>query len=71
MTQILFSQYAIDTVSKMNNSARLRLTIQYKIYYIMVAVKTAKYGQSRRYGNIGIVNQTLYLYTYYVHINIY
>lgn len=41
---------------------------RYIMYYIMFAVKTAKYGQSRRYGNIGNVNQTLYLYTYYVHI---
>lgn len=38
------------------------------IYYIiLIAAKTAKYGQSRRYENIGNVNQTLYLYTYYVH----
>lgn len=66
----MFLRYSIDTVLKMDSIVRLRLTqrTQYIMYYIMIAVKTAKYGQSRRYGNIGNVNQTLYLYTYYVHI---
>lgn len=50
-------------------SARLHHAAHSTIYYIiLIAAKTAKYGQSRRYENIENVNQTLYLYTYYVHI---